>query len=159
MKKIRIKLGDIVEILVHQEYYCYAQVLQNSQCVFFDYKTGTPLKDYSVLNRVQYLFRTTVYNYVFKDANWKIVGNLPVKEELLRPQIEYIYHSYDNTFELYNTETGEMIKCTKEEARGHERCAVWGNNHIEDRIYDHYLNRPCVWMKEEYELWGEPSAK
>ena len=152
--RIRKKLGDIIEIFVHGEYYCYSQLLLHGQYVFFDYKSDLPLNDYSILETCPWLFRATLYNSVIRRYGWKIVGNIPIREEFLVPPMEYIYDKFENTFDLYNVETGAITKCTKEEARGLERCAVWDGIHIEDRLYDHYRNQPCIWLKEEYELWG-----
>lgn len=54
-------------------------------------------------------------------------------------------------FLLYNPNTGEMTPCTKEEARGKERAAVWDEKQMEDRIRDHYNGVPCKWI--EYDLF------
>lgn len=119
----------------------------------FDYKSDIPLEELLILKDCKTLFRVTVYDSVLRNGRWRIVGNIPIKEEFLVPHIKYIYDKFENSFALYNTETGEITKCSKEEARGRERSAVWDDFHVEDRLYDHYRNQPCKWLKEEYELW------
>lgn len=149
----RKRLGDIIEIPVHGEYFCYAQLLPHGEYLFFDYKSDIPLEDLFILKDCKTLFRVTVYDSVLRNGRWKIVGSIPVKEEYLAPHMEYMYDKFENSFALYNTATGEITKCSKEDARGLERCAVWDDVHVEDRLFAHYCNRPCIWLKEEYEIW------
>ena len=155
MKRVRKKIGDIVEIHVHKEYFCYAQVIQTDRFAFFDFKTNEPLNDYAILDTCKVLFELCVYRYVLSKGIWTIVGNRPVRKELLSKRMEYVYDKFTGRFSLYNTKTGEMTPATKEKAKGLERCAVWGDNHVEDRIDDYYCNRPCIWLKEDYELWEQ----
>ena len=155
MKRIRVRIGDIIEIHVHGKYYCYAQIIPNDEYAFFDFKTDAPLKDFSVLDNCKILFVICVYRFVLNEGIWKIVGNYPVREDLLLVRMNYIYDKHTDTFQLYNPETGEITPATKEMARGLERCSVWGDNHVEDRIDDYYNDRPCIWMKEDDELWVE----
>ena len=155
MKRIKERIGDIIEIHVHGKYYCYAQIIPNAQYAFFDFKKDEPLRDFSILDNCKILFVICVYRYVLKEGIWRIVGNNSIREDLLSVRMKYIYDKHKDKFQLYNPETGEITPATKEMARGLERCSVWGDNHVEDRLYDHYLNRPCIWLKEEYDLWKE----
>lgn len=84
------------------------------------------------------------------------VGKLPLREELQILPMQYIYHGSSKVqFELYNTNTGEITPSTKEECRGLESCAVWDMHHVEDRLRDHYNGVPCIWLKEEYEIFKD----
>ena len=155
MRAKRAKVGDIIEIHVHKEYYCYAQKLQHGETVFFDYKSEYPLNDYSVLDSCKPLFFVAIYDYILKKGIWHIVANHPVRDTFKDIRMYYIYHKFENTYELYNSETGDITPASREMCRGLECCAVWGDNHVEDRIYDYYAGHPCIWMKEHDELWKE----
>lgn len=155
MKRIKTKIGDLIEIHVHGLFYCYAQIIPHNEFAFFDLKTMEPINDYSVLDTRNVLFVICVYRYVVAEGIWRIVGNRPVRNDLLSVKMKYIYDKFTKKFELYNPETGAITSATKEMARGLERCSIWGDNHVEDRLYDHYYGRPCIWMKDDDELWAE----
>jgi len=156
MKRQKETIGAIVEINVYDEYYCYAQILALGNLAFFDYRTKEHLEDFSILSNCSILFILCVYNDIITQGHWLKVGKLPIREELQILPMKYIYHKFDKSqFELYNTNTGEITPSTKEECRGLERCAVWDKHHIEDRLRDHYNGVPCIWLKEDYEIFKD----
>ena len=157
-KTIRQKrvIGAVMEINIDNEYYVYAQSYPYNKEVIFDYRSTEPLKDLSVLLSAKQLFRITVYRRVIGSGYWKKVGKLPLREDLLPVQMQYVYHKYDNIkFDIYNPATGIMTPATKEECRGLEEAAVWDYGAISERIRDHYNGIPCIWLKEEYELFKD----
>ena len=156
MKRQRLTVGAIVEINVYDEYYCYAQILGLSNLAFFDYRTKEHLEDLSILSNCKILFMLCVYNDVITQGHWLKVGKLPLREELQILPMQYICHGSSKLqFELYNTNTGEITPSTKEECRGLECCAVWDYGCVEDRLRDHYNGVPCIWLKEEYEIFKD----
>ncbi len=149
-------IGSIMEINIDNEYYVYAQSYPYTQEVIFDYRTTQPLTDLSVLKSAKQLFRVAVFRWVIGSGHWKKVGKLPLREDLLPVQMEYIYHEFDKVkFELYNPETGRITPSNKEECKGLECCMVWGDVSIKDRIRDYYNGVPCEWLKEEYEIFKD----
>ena len=57
--------------------------------------------------------------------------------------MQCIQDGLDETqFELYNPNTGEVTKATREECEGLETCAVWEAYHVESRLRDHYNGVP-----------------
>ena len=76
MKRIRERIGDIIEIHVHGKYYCYAQIIPNDEYAFFVFKTDAPLKYFSVLDNCKILFVICVYRFALKEGIWRIVGTL-----------------------------------------------------------------------------------
>ena len=153
MKRQRETVGAILEIPIYGEYYAYAQIIPHGLCAFFDYRSREPLHDFSVLETVPVLFIIGVYTQVITQGVWLKVGKLPVRKEFEIAPMEYIYDMVGKKFEQYDPNTGEITPSTKEIARGREAAAVWDNNHIEDRIRDHYNNVPCIWLKKQYELF------
>lgn len=69
--------------------------------------------------------------------------------------MQFILDALDqDSFELYNPNTGEILPAIKEEIKGLERAAVWEASHIEDRIRDHYNGESCIWLKEDREIFN-----
>jgi hypothetical protein len=154
-KRQKITIGAILEISIEGRYFVYAQILPKGEIAFFDFRNEKPLADYSVLNNAPILFILCVYRYVVAKGIWHKVGKLPIRKELDKLPNQFIYDKFTGEFSLYITETGEILSTTKENVRGLERCAVWGENHVTDRIRDYYNHIPCVWMEQDYELFPE----
>ena len=153
-RKQKVVVGGVFEIQIDNEYFVYGQILPHSECAIFDYKSVKPLVDVGLLNKAQLMFVVGFYNYIIRDRIWPVVGKLPIREDLQSPPPYYIYDKATNKFNLYDNKTGLTKPATKEEVKGLECAAVWDANHIVDRIRSHYLNVPCVWLKEHYELFG-----
>ena len=154
-KRQRIIVGSIVEIPIDKEYYVYAQILSHGGYAFFDCRYEKPLRDLSELLNKPVLFIVGVYDYIIKNNRWSVVGKLPIREDLQKQPLMYIYDVHTDKYCLYDNNTGEITPCTKDKARGLERASVWEENHIEDRIRDYYNNLPCIWLSDHYQLFPE----
>lgn len=155
-KKQRITVGSILEIYIEKEYYTYAQILGKAGYAFFDYKTSDKLNDYSILLDKPILFITSVYNDVITQGHWLKVGNLEIRKDLQEQPMQFIQDAmHPDRFEFYDPNTGESRPASKEQIKGLERASVWEANHIEDRIRDYYNGVPCVWLKDDIELFKD----
>lgn len=154
-KRQKITIGSILEIYVNEEYYVYAQILGKAGYAFFDYKTTDKLKDLKILLGRPILFITSVYDDVITQGYWLKVGAIEVREDLQVQPMQFIQDALDqDSFELYNPNTGEILPAIKEEIKGLERAAVWEASHIEDRIRDHHNGESCIWLKEDREIFN-----
>jgi hypothetical protein len=150
MAKQRITEGAILEIHIESEYYVYAQILTKGLgYAFFDFKSKEKLTDFTILLESNVLFIVMVYNDVVTKGTWVKVGKLPIRNDLLVQPMKFIQDNLNpNDFELYNPNTGEITKATRQECEGLEYAAVWEANHVEDRIRDYYLGVPNVWVNQ-----------
>lgn len=144
----RLTKGKIIEIPIRNEYYVYAQVLQKGSIAYFDAQYSRPVQSISEIDTSKVLFVLgSSVNEAIRTERWRILGKLPIKAELQRLPLEFIQDALNpNKFSLYNCETGEITPSTREACEGLERCAIWYDNHIEDRIYAHYANTKCEWL-------------
>ena len=142
----RLTKGKIVEIPVHDEYYVYAQVLQYSpQFVYFDGIYSVPIQNLNEIdtNKVLFILGSSVTDAV-RTGRWKIRGKLPIDPKFNKLPKEFIQDGINPyKFSLYDCETGEATPATREECEGLERCSVWYDDNIEDRIYAHYSHTKC----------------
>ena len=143
MKRQRRTPRSIVKIDLKNGYYNYAQLLENG-IAFFDIYTKDPeLEDLSILLKKTILFIVSVYRDVISTGLWLKIGKLPIREDLKTLPMECIQDALNETqFELYNPNTGEVTKATREECEGLEICAVWEAYHVESRLRDHYNGVP-----------------
>jgi hypothetical protein len=147
MARQRIIVGAVLEISLENDFFSYCQIV-GEDIVFFDIYLEEPLLNVSILNDARPLFIVGVYNYVITSGRWKRIGKLPIREEFKVIPMQFIQDAMLNSFELYNPNTGEITKSTKEACIGLERCAVWGAEHVESRIIDHYEGRPNIWVEQ-----------
>lgn len=149
MKKQRIIIGSVLEININEDYFAYAQVLGKSSCAFFDFRSTERLQDLTVLRSSQILFIVSVYDNVIKEGRWVNIGNLEIDNRLKILPLEFIQDPINvDRFNIYNPNTGEIIKATREQCENLECAAVWEASHIEDRIRDHYLGVSNVWLEQ-----------
>ena len=124
-------------------YYSYAQLLGKGIAFFDIYTKESELEDLSILLKKPVLFIVEVYNDVISTGLWLKVGKLPIREDLKILPMKCMQDALDETrFELYNPNTGEVTKATREECEGLETCAVWEAYHVESRLRDHYNGVP-----------------
>lgn len=140
--------GTIIEIHVHKEYYVYAQVLQKGHIAYFDAIYDLPLQNITSINTSNILFVLgSSIGEAINNGRWRILGKLPINLKLQKLPLQFIQDAISpNSFSLYDCETGELKHATREECEGLERCAIWYDNHIEDRIYAHYADTKCEWL-------------
>jgi hypothetical protein len=146
-KQRRIK-GAILEIELGDGLFAFGQDV-DSDILFFDYFSKIPLSDVTVLCDKKALFFLGVYNDVITSGRWKRIGKLPIKQEYQASPFKFIQDSLNlEHFELYNPNTGEITKATKEQCEGLECAAVWEAEHVEDRLRDYFYGRPNKWVKQ-----------
>ncbi len=146
-KRQRVTIGSIVEIPIEGGYFTYAQILHKSHFAFFDFKSESPLTDLSVLLSAPVLFIIYAYSTAVTSGRWQKIGKLELRPEFKQLPLQFIQDSiYPDQFRHYNPNTGEIIPTTREQCLGLEACAVWAENHVEDRIRDHYLGVPNPWV-------------
>ena len=149
-KRQRITEGSILEINIENQYFVYAQILKEGLgYAFFDFQSCERLLDFSILNEAKVLFIVLVYDNVITKGLWVKTGKLAIREELNELPMKFIQDSQNlNNFELYNPNTGEISKATKEQCLELECAAVWEANHVEDRIRDYYNCKPNIWVEQ-----------
>lgn len=150
MAKQRITEGAILEILIENDYYVYAQILTKGLgYAFFDYKSTQKLTDFTVLEKAKVLFIVMVYNEIINKGRWLKVGKLPIREDLVELPMKYIRDTQNpEKFELYNPNNGKIVPATKQQAMGLERTSVWAAEHLEERIRDYYEGKPNIWVEK-----------
>ena len=144
-----------IMIIPIDDYFVYVQSLDFGEEVIFDYRTKTPLKDLSPLLKARELCRVSVYSDVISSGIWRKVGKLPIREDLLDCKMKFIYDKFTNRFFLYNPKGPFNIppkEVSQEKCKGLEPVAVWGREHVEQRIRDYYEGRTCSVLKELFDL-------
>ena len=146
----KILPGCIVEISVHNMFYSYAQVLKYGYWAYFEGKYDTPLNHTELIikNDVLFIVNTSCVDAI-KNGRWKIVDRLPLDSKFEVLPMQYVYDNALKRYAIYNPNTGELTQniYTKDDVLGMECCAVWYDNHIEDRLFAYYEGKECPWLE------------
>jgi len=123
--------------------FCRALTFPNAE--FFDYRASDiPPVDIIVSKPV--MFRICVMKYAFTGRRWTRVGTAPLRADETGKRWFYFKQSEDGR--LFKTRDGmEEVPSTWEEAQGLECAAGWDPEHVEDRLRDHFANRPNKWVE------------
>ena len=154
MKRQRRTVGAIVEIDLENSYFSYARILEDASFAIYDIYSADRISNiHDIVNR-PVLFIVAVYNDVITRGKWLKVGSIPLEKELRVLPMKFVQDAlHPSRFSFYNPNTGEMTPTNKENCKGLERAAVWDAHHVEDRIRDHYAGQPCIWLREDLELF------
>ncbi|CAO5682718.1 MAG: hypothetical protein HEEMFOPI_01764 [Holosporales bacterium] len=149
-KYFREKIGMVFRVpLIENNQYAYGQVATKCDYIFFDHldyeNQWTPVED---IIEKPIAFYATVDTYVLKKGLWEILGIHPVKQENQTFPESFGYNTFKHTYYLDVTikKDGKNVlvqkPCTVEETYKHEMLASWGDDHIEQRLRDHFARRP-----------------
>lgn len=136
--------GDVYAIPMYDnEYYAYVQAIPYGEYAIFDYKSDELITDVSVLQEAKVIARAVCEQTMFESGMCPYIGELSLRDEFKTTSIKYIYNRelkvpFEEKFSLYNPMTGEIKKCTLDEAKGLDAADVWTFEHIRECIYAYY---------------------
>lgn len=126
----RLKLGDIYAIPLPNGKYAFGRAYWDGSIAI--YKHIAESMD-NLPEKEEYQFIVGVYEYVLKSGEWPVVANRPFdNDEDKWPPPTCVIDSISGNYSIYYK--GEFRKSTKDECKGLEIAAVWGAEHIIDRI-------------------------
>jgi hypothetical protein len=148
MKRQKWTIGAIVKIPISKNRFSYGQLLDKSSIAIFDIIAS---KDYTIQEILKFktLFIVAIYSNIISTGTWQKIGKEDLKEDLKILPLKFIQNTLDpEIFELYNPNTGEITRATREDCVGLERAAVWEAEHIVSRINDHFSGKVNVWVEQ-----------
>lgn len=142
--------GAFVRIPLADGSYGYARLREFPYAAFYDLRTDTPTDDVDAIAVKPVLFTLAVHKSVLD--GWDVIGSKPLEEELQQPIVQFMQDEADpGTCTIVDTEGNEKT-ATPQECAGLERVAVWEAKHVEDRLLDHFMQRPNKWT-ESLKVW------
>lgn len=148
MKEQRWSVGAVVKIPLPNNHHSFGQLLSQGSIAVFDILTDKEEEVSAIIKR-ELLFIVTIYNDVFPSGRWPKVGKAEVKPELKTLPLKFIQDPLNlASFELYDPNTGDIRKATRQECEGLERSSVWAAEHVESRIIDHFAGKENVWVRQ-----------
>lgn len=141
----KIVAGDVYLIDLSDGLYAFGLVL-NSPLVAFFKVTEDELSSPELVQDLPLLFKVWVESRAFSSKKWKKVGKVALRPELLSPTAFFMRDVVSGDLSItYDGTPGPKVSL--EDCSGLECAAVWSANHIEDRIRDELVGRPCIWVE------------
>jgi len=149
MKKQKRKVGAVVSIKVPNEQFAYARVLDKANYAIYDFFTTNEESDVKRITSSKILFIISVYDDAGISGRWTNIGFNELEQDLQSLPFKFIQDKLDpKLFYLYDPNTGKSTPSNFEVCKELERAAVWEPEHVEERIVDHLLNRPNIWVEK-----------
>jgi hypothetical protein len=137
--------GDVVLIDLGDGASAFARVLEEPLMAFYGARyEGAPRLNETVVAPV--IFKVCVMNHAVTSGRWRVVGHVPLTEDLLDPPV---FFKQDPVTGLLSTTTdgSDESPASLEEVVNLERAAVWDPEHVEDRLRDHFAGRTNKWVE------------
>jgi hypothetical protein len=143
------KAGNIFQIPLDDGTYGFGRILDNGTVAFYDLRVSK-IPDIEDIIQSDVLFKIWVMEYAFTNRawkkKWKILGNIPLEDELKKDVIFCRQDAISKKCYLY-FKGGIEEKTTCEECAKYEIAAAWDPEHIEDRLLDHFMDKPNMWVE------------
>ncbi|MGH0346523.1 immunity 26/phosphotriesterase HocA family protein [Sinorhizobium meliloti] len=143
-QKQALRQGDFLKIGMDDGTFCFARVLHEPYMAFY----GLRSEDERPIDEVaqsKVLFKLAVMNRAVTSGRWRVIGNLPLEEELRQPVKSFRQDPITKKLSIYVN--GADSPATPEACANLERAAVWDPEHVEDRLRDHFAGVPNKWVE------------
>ena len=138
------KVGDILRIRLDDGGFSFARVLEEPLMAFYDLKSDSTPSLSEIVDK-PIIFFIWVMSRAVKTGRWEVIGNVALDHELELPPKFFNQDALDKKFTIiYNDDESPA---TREECENLERAAVWDPEHVEDRLRDHYVGVPNMWVE------------
>jgi len=145
-RAIRRKPGDVLLIGLDNGESAFGRVLPSPLVAFYDAKSPPDLSVEEITQR-PILFKIWVMDHAIKDGIWKIIGHVPLTEDLLAEPTFFKKDPITGALTLYRDSNGQEIPASRSDCEGLECAAVWDVRHVVDRLVDHFAGRKNAWVE------------
>jgi hypothetical protein len=148
MARQKREVGAVVKIPLSDGTHSYGLILDKASIAVFEIKTLSDLELGDII-KGNILFIVAVHKSAITSGRWTKIGKTVLDNRFKILPLKFIQDSLNlDVLEIYNPNTGEIYRSTKEACVNLECAAVWEAEHIESRIEDHFNGRENVWIKQ-----------
>lgn len=141
-RKVAFESGAVLRVDLDGAYHTYARMLARfPMIVFYDLRVATAVEDARAIVARPVLFVLAVNGRAYDKGRWPRIGHVPLDLVSCPIPPQFMQDIGTDKCEIVD-ETFNSRPATPEECVGLERVAVWGPEHVEERIRDHYADRP-----------------
>ncbi len=142
-KRQRFEPGAVLRVGLDDGTHTFARMLSHSPYVaVYDARRSDDAVDVEQIVRSPVLFVVAVSAGAYRSGRWQRVGSVPPLAAAVAIPEFFQQDIFDPQQCQVVDHLGRERTATPEECVGLERSAVWDAEHIEERVRDHYQNRP-----------------
>lgn len=145
-KRIKRKVGNVVKIPLSDGNHGYGFELPHGLVAVVNYHGQEELSAQDIV-QVKPLFTVMVVDRAIKSLRWPVIGYVELSEVWLRPVKFYKQDALHGELLFLKWSDGTEVPTDMDGIEGLEKAAIWGPEHVEDRIMDHFAGRPNRWLK------------
>lgn len=135
--------GAVLRVRLEDGTHTYARMLSHSPYLaVYDARRSDDDVDVEQIVRSPVLFVVAVSAAAYRSGRWERVGWVPLLAAAVVVPEFFLQDIFDPQQCQVVDHLGRARAATPEECVGLERAAVWAAEHIEERVRDHYQNRP-----------------
>jgi hypothetical protein len=142
------KIGNIIKIKIDDNTFGFGRIITGGFIEFYDF-ISTETQSEDSLEKIigsKVIFTLSIHKSWKKNGNWEIIGNN--SNDIPNIPDQFMQNLSDPTNIKIIDSSGSARKATLEEVQGVERLAVWEDNHVEDRLRDHFNGKPNAWVEQ-----------
>ena len=143
-KRSKRRIGDVVKIDLGSDIASLGVVLNEPLIKFYAPTLQNELDIDSTL-KSESIFTIMVMNSAIRSGRWPIVAKTNVDQELQETHKFFKQDQITKKLSIYE-ENGNEYPANYEACVGLECAMVWSAEHVEDRLRDFYMKRPCRWL-------------
>jgi Domain of unknown function (DUF4259)/Immunity protein 26 len=142
-KRQRFEPGTVLRVGLDDGTHTYARMLSRSPYLaVYNARRSDDDVDVEQIVRSPVLFVVAVAAAAYRSGRWQRVGSVPLLAAAVAIPEFFQQDIFDPRQCQVVDHLGRERTATPEECVGLERSAVWAAEHIEERVRDHYQNRP-----------------
>lgn len=142
-KRQRFEPGAVLRVGLDDGTHTYARMLSHSPYLaVYDARRSDDDVDVEQIVRSPVLFVVAVSAAAYRSGRWQRVGWVPLLAAAVVIPEFFMQDIFDPQQCQVVDHLGRARAATPQECVGLERAAVWAAEHIEERVRDHYQNRP-----------------
>ena len=151
-KKFRVKAGDFFAVPLSDGEFTFGRALEDYKVAFYDGKNKN-LLNIDEIEKLPVMFKIYINLIPVKTGDWPKLGYKPLSEELKKPVKFFKIGPFNKSITIY-WETSDKeydVPATYEECKDLEVCAVYGYEHVLERLEDHYAGKEYSFVRESRE--------
>ena len=135
----RQREGDVFAIALGELGFAFGRICAGGDHAYYDVlAVNVPPLD-EIVNR-PIIFRVPVARDALAAGGWRILGNVPLGGDLARPAV--YRHQPVGSKQAFRYSAGTSVAASAAEVAPLETLATWFSMHIEQRLRNHFANRP-----------------
>ncbi|WP_010304027.1 immunity 26/phosphotriesterase HocA family protein [Candidatus Odyssella thessalonicensis] len=147
-KRVALKKGIVFQVPLSDGSFGYGQIVEKARKNFFNFRNNGEIPNLNTLVNLPVLFQISVYDYIFKEGIWPIIGKADVNEQNIDFVKGHFTYDKDKGCYLLWEQNGKRI-VEPDQLKDCEYVSVWDYQSAQQRLLDALDRRPNYWVEQD----------